>query len=169
MNRRIIVPTLAAVLSFSTFACDKSPEKAQAEAQEAQRQADMKQSQAYQNADKESAKAQNEAMQNADQARATLVQAQQDLSSKTEERLGKYDTRVIDLRGKIAKATALKVPRAELEKKLDDVIAQCGQARTTLAEAQHTTDATQFAGTKAKLDAQVDAIDDALSGIEKAV
>ncbi len=169
MNHRIIVPALAAVLSLSAFACDKSPEKAQSEAQEAQRQADLKQAQAYDNADKESAKAQGTADQRANEARDTLVQAQKDLGTKTDERLGKIDTRIIDLRGKISKSSSLKAPRAELERKLDDVVAQCSQARSTLAEAQRTGDATQFAGAKAKLDVQVDAIDDALKGIEKSV
>lgn len=168
-HRMFITAAVATVISFSTFACQKSPEKAQSEAEEAQRQADMKQAQAYQHADNQATTAQNEANEKASAARASLVQAQQDLATKTEDKLGQLDTRIIELRQKIAKATSPKVPRPELEKKLDDVVAQLGQARGTLAEARKTDDAAQFAGTKARLDVQVDAIDDALKGIERSV
>ncbi|CAN5801465.1 hypothetical protein BH09MYX1_BH09MYX1_52330 [soil metagenome] len=169
MQNNAFAPVLVAVLALGAFACDKSPEKAQQEAAEAQRQADMKQASAYDTADKQATEAQTEADKKLFAAKDSLVTAQQELTTKTEDTLGKMDARIIDLRSKLASAKTTKRPRAELEKNIDDLVAQLKDARTTLSTAKQAPDATAFNGAKARLDTQVSAIDATLSNLEKDV
>ena len=136
---------------------------------EAQRKADVTRTTAYDNASKMAAEAQDEANKKAVLATDAFWRARQDLASDTEGKLEKMDQRVTDLRARISAAPTLKEPRPELERKVDNVVAQLNRVRANLATATKSEDMASFDGAKARLQDDVRAIDAALLKLTKEV
>lgn len=167
VSHRHLALVLATLLPIGALACQKTPERAQHEAAEAQREADRKQSKAFAAYERAATEAQDEAADKAGAAMNALADAQLGLDVATEDKLGKTEKRIADLRAKVSTSPTLKLRKSEMEKKLEDVSIKLGQARTTLSDARTATDASEFAGKKTRLQAEIAAIDDALEHLEK--
>ncbi len=171
--------TTAILAGALAFGCKNSAEqkvedlseaqqKANANADEARREADIKSAKAYEEANEAIRDEREKVAEKTAEVDKSLVNARDELKRSMEEKLGKLDKRIADVQTKIATKKDMKTPRADLDRSLQSIKDQAATLRSNVPSVD-STDSTTITTTRDNFEARLNQIDKSLDELEDKV